>query len=403
MIVCILGPPRSGTSLTTRILNLLGVELGSRMSLEIKDMHNPKGYFEQRRILAITEKFLAHFGYGYEHIGADWGGPPELPTGWQAAPELIDLRNEALDYVHSEFGGHELWGWKDPRTVFALPFWQWVLPSMRYVVCIRNPVDTARSIKRFVRCSFERGLNLWAMYLLSAMRYTDTHQRLIVDVGAWARDWRPELERLAAFIGRPECADNAQVLAAVAETIDPDLWHHQTGAETLAGMLELYRRIGAGEVGGSGYIHQVCDDLLRKSSAEAAQSDSEVREEEQRKLQQTLYDITSNTEPESRIVLVDGNCLGVDTLPDRVVIPCMERDGAYYGCPDNGELADQEIDRLYNRGADYVAIAWTPFWWLDFYEELNEHLRRSFPCVFQSERLVLFDLRFRVVAERLPS
>ena len=403
MIVCILGPPRSGTSLTTRILSLLGVELGSQSSLETKDMHNPKGYFEQRRIHAINERFLAHIGYSYDHIGADWDGLPDLPAEWQAAPELLDLRSEALDYVNSEFGGHELWGWKDPRTVFTLPFWQWVLPSMRYVICIRNPVDTARSIKRFVRCSFERGLHLWAMYLYSAMRYTDERPRLFIDVGAWASDWRPEFERLADFIGRPELGDNAQVLAAVEAAIDPGLWHHQTGAETLAGMLELYRRIGDGEVRDSSDLHHCFENLLRKSSVEATQRDAEVRAEEQRRLQQTLDDITSNTEPESRIVLVDGNCLGVDTLPDRVVIPCIERDGKYFGCPEDGESAVREIDRLYNGGADYVAIAWTAFWWLEFYEELNEHLRRNFPCAFQNERLVLFDLRFRVVAQRLPS
>ena len=77
--------------------------------------------------------------------------------------------------------------------------------------------------------------------------------------------------------------------------------------------------------------------------------------------------------------------------------------GSHGSLGKESESAVQEIDLLYNGGADYVAIAWTAFWWLDFYEELNEHLRRNFPCVFQSERLVLFDLRFWVVAERLRS
>jgi len=80
----------------------------------------------------------------------------------------------------------------------------------------------------------------------------------------------------------------------------------------------------------------------------------------------------------------------------------MERDGKYFGCPEDGASAVREIDRLCDGGADYVAIAWTAFWWLEYYEELNEHLRRNFPCVFQNERLVLFDLHFRVVAQRLP-
>ena len=37
-----------------------------------------------------------------------------------------------------------VWGWKDPRTCLTLPFWQDVIGSIRYVICIRNPARCSR-------------------------------------------------------------------------------------------------------------------------------------------------------------------------------------------------------------------------------------------------------------------
>jgi hypothetical protein len=40
-------------------------------------------------------------------------------------------------------------------------------------------------------------------------------------------------------------------------------------------------------------------------------------------------------------------------------------------------------------------FAWPAFWWLDHYVELNRHLRTEYRCVFENERVIVFDIRSR--------
>jgi hypothetical protein len=58
-------------------------------------------------------------------------------------PKLDTLRIEAADYIRESFKGHPLWGFKDPRSVRHLPFWQPIFESVgvdvSYVIAIRNP------------------------------------------------------------------------------------------------------------------------------------------------------------------------------------------------------------------------------------------------------------------------
>lgn len=398
-IICVLGPPRSGTSLTAKVISLLGVHLGGQddMGNRAAKIHNPKGYFEHAAIQEINEKILAHFGYGYAKAGAGWDEAPCFPEGWETVPGLKDLRAEADQFCRTEFGRHEIWGWKDPRTVHTLPFWQQLLPPMRYVICIRSPVDVAHSLQRFLDCSFERGLFIWVMCLRSALIYTAGQRRLLIDVESWTQDWRPELDRLSAFIGRPELARNPAVRAAVEKEIDPTLWHHRSAPGSLGEIIELYRQVAESEREIGRDLLSEFEPLLRATALEARQADVELSDaktrEEHWRMERAYAEILANTARGSRIILVDEDCMNPQKLPDRQITRCMERDGCYWGNPADSDEAIREFERLFALGADYIVFGWPAFWWLDYYPELNTQLRHSFPCVFQNEHTVLFDLR----------
>jgi len=76
-------------------------------------------------------------------------------------------------------------------------------------------------------------------------------------------------------------------------------------------------------------------------------------------------------------------------------IPILEKDGHYWGKPLDSETAIREVERLRQAGAAFIVFAWPSFWWLDYYSGLSRHLRSTFPCVLENERLVAFDLRLR--------
>jgi len=73
--------------------------------------------------------------------------------------------------------------------------------------------------------------------------------------------------------------------------------------------------------------------------------------------------------------------------------PFLECDGAYYGPPPSDDIAINELSRMIGEGAEFIAFAWTAFWWLDYYKKFADHLRSKFPWLHASQRLVVFDLQ----------
>src|ERR1051326_3271521 len=84
---------------------------------------------------------------------------------------------------------------------------------------------------------------------------------------------------------------------------------------------------------------------------------------------------------------------GADVVADRRSIPFLEKDGQYWGPPDDDGTAIHELERLHRAGASFLVFAWPAFWWLDHYSGLNRHVRDRFRCVLESDRLAVFDLR----------
>ena len=79
--VLVLGMHRSGTSALTRILNLLGVDLGSKLMPASPE--NEAGYWEHAEIVRIHDELLGE-------LGTSWDGnhllSPELLTSEDAEP-----------------------------------------------------------------------------------------------------------------------------------------------------------------------------------------------------------------------------------------------------------------------------------------------------------------------------
>ena len=75
------------------------------------------------------------------------------------------------------------------------------------------------------------------------------------------------------------------------------------------------------------------------------------------------------------------------------VIPFLEKEGHYWGPPADARNAIEELERLRSGGAAYLAVAWPSFWWLEHYSQFHDHLRESFACLLDNERLVVFALK----------
>jgi hypothetical protein len=189
---------RSGTSALARGLQMLGVYLGTDFLSPQPD--NPTGYWEDRNIFEINERLLAAFGLTWEHVAliddARWSE--------QAVEPLLA---EAVQYLSSQFVGHPLWGFKDPRTIRLLPFWRAALHRLKieecYLVVIRNPRSVAESLMRRHGMDAVTAHLLWLVYVVPNLSLIADQQFIVADYDLVMADPHQEIERIARGLNIP--------------------------------------------------------------------------------------------------------------------------------------------------------------------------------------------------------
>ena len=107
--LCILGMHRSGTSSLTGIAQQYGVELGEVFT---ENPHNRRGNREHAGIQALNNDVLTF-------NGGNWDRPVEV-RHWNV--ELVERRDRIIEEISQR--ADTWWGFKDPRVMLTLPFWQ---------------------------------------------------------------------------------------------------------------------------------------------------------------------------------------------------------------------------------------------------------------------------------------
>ena len=133
--IVITGMHRSGTSLVAEILTHAGVHFGAPEHWLPPDASNPHGYFEDRRVVDLDDRLLRLWK-------GTWDEPPLLPPNWLEEAGVQTLAGEASVWRDS-VATEEQWGWKDPRASLLLPFWRRLVPGLRCVLCVRDPLEVA--------------------------------------------------------------------------------------------------------------------------------------------------------------------------------------------------------------------------------------------------------------------
>ncbi len=103
-------------------------------------------------------------------------------------------------------------------------------------------------------------------------------------------------------------------------------------------------------------------------------------------------DLATTTRPGDVIVLVDEDRFGALYLPGRMIRPFIERDGTYFGPPQNDDEAIREIEHMIADGASHLAVGWPAFWWLTHYKSFAKYLEERYFTVLRNERVVMYRL-----------
>jgi hypothetical protein len=223
--VLVVGMHRSGTSATTRLINLLGVSMCQDEDLIAGGQGNEAGYWESSRLSDFNEALLGT-------MGGAWWRPPLLSQGWLAAA-VAGQGDSALERFRQSYP-EEPWVWKDPRNCILLPFWRRLLPPDPVVVlALRNLHDVCRSLNARNGFSLEWSLAMCERYLGHALRALDgmpvvvtRYEQLVDDPRSWIDDTVDALSVLGARVTRPQSEE-------VAAFVRSDLRHSRHDDETM--------------------------------------------------------------------------------------------------------------------------------------------------------------------------
>src|SRR5689334_7483127 len=156
--------------MVTRLLHCCGLELGAESELMPPQADNPEGFWEQLGFVALNDQLLSE-------LGGAWDLPPNSDVGFSDA-RLDPLRVKARLLIR-EFDSAKMWGWKDPRNSLTLPFWEQLVPGIKTIAVVRNPLEVAHSMWERNRTSYSFGLRLWEIYNRRLIERTCAGTRLV--------------------------------------------------------------------------------------------------------------------------------------------------------------------------------------------------------------------------------
>ena len=235
--VFVIGAGRSGTSTITRALQALGVELGDHFKKASRK--NPKGFFEDADLLAISKKVRRVLGLRADSVR--WVELEEFQN-----PKLVALQEQAIDVIGQRFSQSPLWGFKYGRTLRILPFWDEILAQTKtdpsFLIALRNPLAVARSRSKIdSRRGRQAASDLeWLMSIVPFLRHTRPNRLVVVDYDDLMGAPVQELTRVASQLGIENSVDHGEkVRSFVDDFLDQKLRHNRFTDEDLENSPDL--------------------------------------------------------------------------------------------------------------------------------------------------------------------
>jgi len=243
-VIIVVGMHRSGTSVLSKALNCLGVNMGRE--LIPADKFNPKGYWEDAEIVLFNNRLLSYFGYQWDTLGLVLG-----------SDKLKDCLNkfyaEAVEIVNRRVSAGKLWGVKDPRMSRLLPFWNTIFKDLGvtplYIISLRAPAKIAQSLKKRDQFSKDKTMLLWLEHMSACVNDSAHYNRLVVENKQLLKFPERELKKIAYFISGENKVPASVITEFVDEFLDNTLIHSNNEELLEANqklnrvVLELYERV----------------------------------------------------------------------------------------------------------------------------------------------------------------
>ena len=166
--ILVLGMHRSGTSMVSRILNLMGCYYSSKDQVMLPAEENPKGFWERKDVMDLNNKIL------HDH-----------QVTWDDPYKLKDIKINNLLYskdiknIIYKLEPHRPWFIKDPRFCLTYNCWANELEHNLNIVVLRNPLAVSISLFNRNKISYLSGLALWDFYTDRLIKNLDKKKTIL--------------------------------------------------------------------------------------------------------------------------------------------------------------------------------------------------------------------------------
>ena len=216
MKVIVTGMHRSGTSMMSMIMGMLGFHIGDFFSPE-KPLDNPFGYFEDLDFKAVNRRIMR------------WNkcGPGSFRKLYHCR-ETPKIRIQIKEFL-LKWKGIENPSWKDPRACLTIHIWSKFIPDLKVIYMTRLHIEIAHSLKRRNRIPLKRGMDLAKHYKREFMQSKDFLDWMPV---AYAGFFEPgycveHLLSVVDFLGIPH--PDLKTIEKIFSVVNEKHWHQRQG------------------------------------------------------------------------------------------------------------------------------------------------------------------------------
>ena len=194
-LIVVLGMHRSGTSILTKGLEIVGASLGNDFIKPIKGV-NDKGFFEDEEINKLNIELL-------KAVNSDWYFIEQINDDAFEQLRSQGYIQKAVDLLTKKMASVEIFAFKDPRTSKLLPFWRHVFSKLNinvlYVLSIRHPKSVVKSLSKRDGLAAVHSYLLWISYVLESLKGSSGHPRVMVDYDNLIENPELQIKRIASI------------------------------------------------------------------------------------------------------------------------------------------------------------------------------------------------------------
>lgn len=208
-MVLILGMGRSGTSMLSGVLEIMGVQFGNH--LHGPNEYNPHGHWENAFVVNLNERVIAAMQEGQK---PDWalraGGPPKYwlhPSSYKKPNNEEAVIEAITQIIRRDFSALERPALKDPRISILWPIWEKALARTnmkpKIIHIKRNPKAVAKSLYKFhdFKVPEEQAIKLCARYNSDVEKYCKEHDLINVQYEEIIQNPILNAKRISDFVG----------------------------------------------------------------------------------------------------------------------------------------------------------------------------------------------------------